>query len=586
MKHAMMTQRRAPDLAVPIVVAGLVAGCTPPRVPVQVEYNVGTEAACPEEVTLPGAAPAAPAPPGAPKSKVCTWIDGKLDRAGFVDGPASVDVYIANENPFCTSYKASLSTGNYTPPPPISGAIYGAAAAGAAGAAGAGAASPVAAANGTAADAQSIPVIDRSPNPDVKEVQGDVRRAMTTVAGRLKKAYQDLTILRFHLNYTARAIDAIAQECKPSPDPAKKLSPEEVLEDQKKRAAHLLQGGNAKEALLESLSLASAEIDSTDAILLSAPATAKEIEAYAVRGLEALPKDAKGKPNEAEAAKYRALVEVAGKLAEEAAALSAQASALRAMQDTIVRGTQVVSTTQVVSGTQVVNGAQVLTGAAAEDSLVSVIKSLDGLQATLNKANAGGSKPDKSQQIDTYQTITIDLADGRAGGRDSVQKVTLHTLSPLYVDVGVGPAWIFNNTQTWTVATTPGSTVGMVTHSDAPNFDGMVSLSGYVYGPRYYDGSLRSTPRQWIPRPMVGLSMKSAFSSVYLGAQIDPVQFVDITVGAYLYSRSEPVNARDGAVVPSGALATNNVFAVSGFFSITSSVNLFAGWITGAAKSP
>jgi hypothetical protein len=750
----MMTYRPVPFRQIAMAVAArtllvtalLLVGCNPPPVQVQIKYSLAPQAACSLKFTPPtspfiGAGPGdvpedvAKAGPeavriwtgfaqilnagvaadydvvaavaGSSAAPVCTWVHGDLDKNGngFVDGPAKVDVYIEHENPFCTSYKASLTASAYSPPPAVAGAIYGAPISPTA--------SPIAAtpqAVQAATDFSTpillplnptlIPVVgDTGPFGDPIRISGkvdaetgfgdvtrsvlygapdlplghkgyglldgktiiltvndgpsltlplwgrtgaaskqallaaihrwwpaitatidednnnltlaqtdltgsilvgkgtanpllgltagtDVRDAMATAAASLKDALTMLRHAKLDLNDTATKLSGIAQECK-----AGGLAPA-VLEARQMAQATALQPKQKKADLAIEMATVRAAIDSTDSTLLSAPTTVKRIEAVATQ------QQNDGKNTTQQRDRYKALLSVAERLGEEADKLTAERDKLRTMWDEAENGTTLplTATTNSVSGAapgatpggtinftiQPPSGTQVV-------SLVSVAKDLDSLQAAITAAGKPKLDPNKSQSIDTYQTVTVDLADQKPGGKDTVRKVTLHTLSPLYVDVGLGPAWIFNDTQTWSISSAPGATVGTVTHSNQPNFDGVVSLSGYVCGPRYYDGSLRIAGKkywnQWCPRPMLGLSMKSAFSSVYMGWQFDPIQFIDITGGFYFYSRPEPVGALPLHVVPSGTLATENVFAYSGFISITSSVNLFASWITGLPKS-
>jgi hypothetical protein len=194
------------------------------------------------------------------------------------------------------------------------------------------------------------------------------------------------------------------------------------------------------------------------------------------------------------------------------------------------------------------------------------------------------------QLFDPNQTVTVELqqqslAIGAAPADTkplSLGKTSFNTLSPIYLDVGIGPAWIMNDAESWSVTAAPGAAVGSVTRSDKLNLDGVVTFSWY-YWPRYLDRTLFSG-QQFVPRPTVGLSVRSPFSSIYAGLQIDPVQFVDVTAGVFVYSRPELVGVTEGEVVPAGTIATRDRVHASAFVSVSSSINLFTSWFSALFK--
>jgi hypothetical protein len=199
------------------------------------------------------------------------------------------------------------------------------------------------------------------------------------------------------------------------------------------------------------------------------------------------------------------------------------------------------------------------------------------------------------QSFDVNQTVTVEVQQqilptvttGADGKQRSLGKTAFNTLSPIRLDVGIGPAWIMSNAESWAVSAAPGAAVGTVTRSEQLNMDGIVTFSWY-YRPRYLDGTLFSwdwhVPTQWVPRPLVGLSLRSPFTSIYAGLQIEPVRFIDVSFGAYVYSRAEAVGVTEGEIVPTGMIATRSHLTASPFLSISSSINLFVGWFSSLVK--
>jgi hypothetical protein len=230
-----------------------------------------------------------------------------------------------------------------------------------------------------------------------------------------------------------------------------------------------------------------------------------------------------------------------------------------------------------------------------------VLASLTQMEAEQQRTTPSSDRPYPTatlldqQSFDPNQTVTVEiqqqiLPTGTASGdgkQRSLGKTTFNTLSPIRLDVGIGPAWIMENAESWSVTAAPGATVGTVTRSEQLNMDGIVTFSWY-YRTRYLDGKLIDWdgcwPSQWLPRPTLGLSIRSPFSSIYGGVQIDPVRFVDLSFGVYVHSRSEPVGVTEGEVVPTGTIGTRNQVAASPFLSVSSSINLFVGWFSNLFK--
>jgi hypothetical protein len=121
--------------------------------------------------------------------------------------------------------------------------------------------------------------------------------------------------------------------------------------------------------------------------------------------------------------------------------------------------------------------------------------------------------------------------------------------------------------------------------------DGTVTLSAYIWGPRYLDGEVFAW-EQLLPRPMIGLSLTQPFSSLYLGAQFDPFpQFLDVSVGARVYSATELSGPAEGAPAQTDhdtnpvSPATRKVTSCAPFIALTASTDLFTGWLKSFAKN-
>ncbi|HEX3679131.1 MAG TPA: hypothetical protein VHU90_05365, partial [Galbitalea sp.] len=175
---------------------------------------------------------------------------------------------------------------------------------------------------------------------------------------------------------------------------------------------------------------------------------------------------------------------------------------------------------------------------------------------------------------------------------DPLGTVVFHTQSPIFFDIGIGPAYMFDPVRAWSVVSPPGAptgTPGVVRQTTTqPNFDAMISVSPYIWGPRYAGDSL-----QWrgcetlLPRPVVGFSAKAIVSALYLGAEWDPVQFLDVSTGVYVYSRPELVSGVSvGDTIAGTTVPTQNLTRASAFVAVTSSLNLFTSWLTSTVKSP
>jgi hypothetical protein len=99
-----------------------------------------------------------------------------------------------------------------------------------------------------------------------------------------------------------------------------------------------------------------------------------------------------------------------------------------------------------------------------------------------------------------------------------------------------------DNTSTWRVVRT----------EQGLDADVLVSISAYIWKQRYLDDTVWSA-WQLLPRPMVGISLRHPFDALYLGAQIDPIQYVNIGGGVRFATTEKLVGPRplDRALIDS-----------------------------------
>ncbi len=178
---------------------------------------------------------------------------------------------------------------------------------------------------------------------------------------------------------------------------------------------------------------------------------------------------------------------------------------------------------------------------------------------------------------------------------EAFESPTIETLAPILFDFGVGPGLTLRQTESYGLGVAPlnsqrpGEPAGpvatrVIRTEEAINVDGVVSLSAYIWGRRYLDETILHA-RQLLPRPMLGLSMRDPFSSIYVGAQIDPVQFVDVSFGARWHTRERligPALGQPALLDESGKPAepvTQDEYVVSPFISLTFSTDLLHRWL-------
>jgi hypothetical protein len=176
---------------------------------------------------------------------------------------------------------------------------------------------------------------------------------------------------------------------------------------------------------------------------------------------------------------------------------------------------------------------------------------------------------------------------------EAFESPTIETLAPILFDFGVGPGLTLRQTEAYGLGVAPlnqpGEPAGpvatrVIRTEEAINVDGVVSLSAYIWGRRYLDQTVLHS-RQLLPRPMLGLSIRDPFSSIYVGAQIDPVQFVDVSFGARWHTRERligPALGQPALMDEKGNAAepvTQDEYVVSPFVSLTFSTDLFHRWL-------
>jgi len=162
------------------------------------------------------------------------------------------------------------------------------------------------------------------------------------------------------------------------------------------------------------------------------------------------------------------------------------------------------------------------------------------------------------------------------------------TLAPILFDIGIGPSITFKNIEeyglTQRVDGKQGQGPNVTRTRDDLNADVLVSMSMYVWGSRYLDDKLFRW-QQLLPRPMVGISLGQPFQSIYLGGQIDPIQFLDISVGARAFSTEfllAPDAGQPAYTDANGVAqepATRKGVSTQMFVALTFSTDLVHRWI-------
>jgi hypothetical protein len=167
----------------------------------------------------------------------------------------------------------------------------------------------------------------------------------------------------------------------------------------------------------------------------------------------------------------------------------------------------------------------------------------------------------------------------------TVSSEAYESLPPILFDVGLGPALTLRNTEDYGLGQRSSGDLPNVRRTeDGANLDLVVSMSMYIWGYRYLDDGIFDV-KQLAPRPMIGLSMSQPFSSIYVGAQIDPIQFLDISFGARAYSSKRLIAPEEGELAftngegePMDPVVREGV-TTQMFISLTASTDLFQRWI-------
>lgn len=167
----------------------------------------------------------------------------------------------------------------------------------------------------------------------------------------------------------------------------------------------------------------------------------------------------------------------------------------------------------------------------------------------------------------------------------TVSSEAYESLPPILFDLGLGPALTLRNTEDYGLGQRSSGDLPNVRRTeDEANLDIVVSMSMYIWGYRYLDDGIFDV-KQLAPRPMIGLSMQQPFSSIYVGAQIDPIQFLDISFGARAYSSKRLIAPEEGELAftnaegePMDPVVREGV-TTQMFISLTASTDLFQRWI-------
>jgi hypothetical protein len=172
------------------------------------------------------------------------------------------------------------------------------------------------------------------------------------------------------------------------------------------------------------------------------------------------------------------------------------------------------------------------------------------------------------------------------------QVPAFETLSPVILDLSIGPALAIgsntskyetvwsprnaeDNTSTWRVART----------EQGLDADALISISAYIWKRRYFDDTVWSA-WQLIPRPMIGISLRRPFDALYAGAQIDPIQYVNIGGGVRFATTEKLVGPQplDRALIDTNGdpqpPVTRDEVTARGFITLTVSTNLIYRWLS------
>lgn len=243
-------------------------------------------------------------------------------------------------------------------------------------------------------------------------------------------------------------------------------------------------------------------------------------------------------------------------------------------------------------------------GRAAERLADRVAHALESLSANVAEINRARSLLARSptairRRFGAGETVTVIVERARLDRGERVEgrrpqlfeAPRYRTLRPVILDLGVGPALgIGRNTAHYETefsprsADDPTTTYRVVRTEQGIPLDAMVSLSVYLWEPRYLDDTVFDAIKL-VPRPMLGVSLAHPLSTFYAGVSIDPVQFLDIS-GGVRWANEEvligPAPGERALATPSGvpqAPVTREEVRPLAFVAVTVSTNLLYNWI-------
>ncbi|MEB2312334.1 MAG: hypothetical protein OZ921_00730 [Sorangiineae bacterium] len=230
----------------------------------------------------------------------------------------------------------------------------------------------------------------------------------------------------------------------------------------------------------------------------------------------------------------------------------------------------------------------------ATGQLLALIAEVERAAALLRRAPGTVTARLATGEQATVEVTRVALDRGRPAPATAERFTAgpFRALRPIWLDVSVGPALTLRNWREYGVGVRPGRgddtalVPRVVRTRDELHLDGMVSLSMYVWGARTLDDTLFHW-KQLLPRPMIGFSMRQPFTSIYLGGQLDPMKFVDLSAGVRFYEQERLMGPFVGNPTPLGPEGrpvdpvirretTSEVFV-----ALTASTDLFARWIGG-----
>ncbi len=178
------------------------------------------------------------------------------------------------------------------------------------------------------------------------------------------------------------------------------------------------------------------------------------------------------------------------------------------------------------------------------------------------------------------------------GGHTEVYNIAPYeTLSPILIDVSFGASLaIPDNTKKYGLTFGPRNEGDNVADfrvhrtEDGLDLDAVAFVSAYVWKERYLDDTVFDV-WQLIPRPLVGFSLVDPLETIYVGASIDPLQFVDISGGVRFKVVQELIGPQVGDPALRNATGepvdpvTRREVQPEAFVAVTFSTDLVHRWI-------